>query len=221
MSDQQATSTPDTTKVEAAKVDSVVADDVAIQDKIFDGNAAAVTKDSQAKEKETVPAEAAKAAEAVTPEKYELKLMENSALELAAVEKISSYAKEKGLSQEAAQELLAREDEAVTSFRDNQITKHMEMRTQWVESIKADKEFGGDKFNESAEIAKRVINEFADAELKSALDVTGYGDNPALFKFVVKVGQKLKVLNDSYVKASAPSAPKRDMADIMYPNHKG
>ncbi len=212
-------SAPDTTKVEDTVAKEAAAE-VAIQDKIFDGNAAAVTKQDQ---KETVQAaEAAKVEDAPkVPAEYELKLQEGSALDPAAVDRISSLAKEKGLSQEAAQELLSREDEAVTSFRDNQITQHMEMRTKWVESIKTDKEVGGDKFNESAEIAKRVINEFADQELKSALDMTGYGDNPALFKFVVKIGQKLKVLNDSYVKATAPSAPRKELHEIMYPNHKG
>jgi hypothetical protein len=224
MQQETVTTTPDTTKVDSA-VNNVQSEEVAIQDKIFDGNAAALTKETKPVQAE-VKTEEPKKEDAVKTEakpgetKYELKLMEGSALDPSAVERISQYAKEKGLTQEAAQEILSREDEAVTSYRDNQLTQHMEVRKTWVEAIKNDKEYGGDKFNQNAEIAKRVINEFADTELKQALDATGYGDNPALFKFVVKLGQKLQVLNDSYVKASAPSQPKKELHEIMYPNHK-
>lgn len=185
-----------------------------VVEKVLDEANKASDENSEAKAADDVKVETPK-----VPEKYELKLSEGSSLDSVAVERISSFAKEKGLSQEAAQELLSLEEQTITSFRDSQMKQHMETRKQWVESIKNDKEYGADKLNENVEIAKRIVNEFADEEFKQALDVTGYGDNPALFKFCVKIGKKLGIMGDTHVRGGSPTTPKKELHDILYPSH--
>lgn len=194
---------------ESAVVNASVDSNSRIEDKMYMKADESVKKDESTVSKETE-------SKSVVPEKYELKLQEGSLLDSSVVEKISSYAKEKGLSNEQAQELLDTQEEAVSSFRDSQLQKLQDMRKTWVEGIKSDKEFGGERFNESAELARRVITKYADKELIDALNTTGYGDHPALFKFVAKLGRELKVLDDKLVQPKAHAKGDVDVVEMLY-----
>lgn len=213
MQQEKVATAPDTTKA----VDTLITSPGmnADAEKIFDGNAVVPVVES--KDKEVV--EETKVEEKVeTPTEYKLELPEGSLLDQAALEAVTDFAKSKGLSEEVAKEMLTREGTLLSSFVDNQKTQFVEVRKNWVESIKKDKEFGGDKFNEHAELAKRTLKEFADDEFIKGLDDTGYGDNPALFRFLVKAGKKLGIMNSGLVKSNVQaSAPKEDY-ELFYGN---
>lgn len=156
-------------------------------------------KASVAKAKEAYAAEkkAAKEASDATaergkpPEKYTLKAPENSPLSQAHLDEISTFAKEKGLSNEVAQMLVERESKAVDAFKESQQTMYEAKKAEWFEASKNDKNFGGEKFKENAELAHRVIERYASPALKEHLKETGLGNHPELVRFVLDIGKEM------------------------------
>lgn len=156
-------------------------------------------KETSAKAKEVYTGEkttAQKAAEeaaakAKPPEKYELKIPKDSLLSQADIDKVSSFAKEKGLSNDVAQTLLEQRSQAVADFHSGQLAALETRKTEWLESCKTDKEIGGEKFNENAELASRVINHYASEDLKKQLNETGLGNYPELVRMIARIGRDI------------------------------
>lgn len=127
----------------------------------------------------------------VVPEKYDLKLPEGSHLDAAHLEKVSSYAKDKGLSNEEAQAIIDRDNTNIASYADGQNAKLKERQAAWVADSQSDKEFGGEAFPQNAELAKRVIQRFGSDALKTALNDTGLGNHPELLRVFVRIGKAM------------------------------
>lgn len=157
-----------------------------------------------------------KKTETVVPEKYDLKLPEKSHLQASDVDKIAVYAKERGLSNEQAQEILNRENEAVGKFIESERSRIEELtQKEWVSQIKADKEIGGDGFAKNIEMAKRVVTKFADQKLIDELEATGFGNHPELVRMLVRVGKQMS--EDSLVLPGARPAKKEvSMEELFY-----
>lgn len=149
-----------------------------------------------------------------------LKLPDGSLLDPSRVEKIAAFARERGFSQEQAQVIVERESDAVAA--------HLEAArataAQWVDQAKADPELAGKDpakaqqvFAGNVELAKRAIDKFATAELKKALNETGFGNHPEVLRLFMKVGKAMA--DDKYVPpgSSHTPAPARSAAEIMYP----
>lgn len=159
--------------------------------------------EKQATEKPEPSKEAAKAEEI----KYELKLPEGSPLEASYVEKIATYAKERGLSNEQAQALLERESSTVADYKS--------LTRGWVDDVRNDKEIGGDHFNENVGLALSVVEKYGTDSLKTALKETGYGNHPELVRIFARIGKAMAP--DRLVKAGTQSAPqKRPIEEILY-----
>jgi hypothetical protein len=160
----------------------------------------------------------AKPVEAPKPvEKYELSLPKDSLLDASAVEKVSSYAKEKGLSNEQAQAILEREHGAIASFAEKQRADLAHKADHvWPEQIKADKEIGGEAFKANAELALRVVEKFASTDLRKTLTETGLGNHPELVRCFVKIGKAMS--EDQLVIPGSQSGGKRSFEDIFYGN---
>lgn len=90
-----------------------------------------------------------------------------------------------------------------------------DLRTNWQKEIKNDPEIGGAKFEESHAAVGRVLDHFGDKAVRDAFDTTGAGDNPAIFKFLVKIGGLLK---EGTPKPGTPSSLPKTHAEILYPN---
>ncbi len=127
----------------------------------------------------------------VVPEKYELKLPENSPLKADAIERISTLAKEKGLSNEQAQGLLDAESGTVLSYVEAQKSQVKTITEGWVNELKSDKELGGEHFNQSVEMAKRVVDRFGTDAFKKALNETGLGNHPELVRAFARIGKSM------------------------------
>lgn len=157
-----------------------------------------------------------KKTETVVPEKYDLKLPEKSHLQASDVDKIAVYAKERGLSNEQAQEILNRENEAVGKFIESERSRIEELtQKEWVSQIKADKEIGGDGFAKNIEMAKRAVTKFADQKLIDELEATGFGNHPELVRMLVRVGKQMS--EDSLVLPGARPAKKEvPMEELFY-----
>lgn len=151
----------------------------------------------------------------VVPEKYDLKLPEGSLLDPATVEKISSFAKERGLSNEQAQAILERESASVSEYVKGQEEGLKAEAQKWVETIRSDKEIGGDAFNKSVEHAKRLVDRYATADFKKVLDDTGLGNHPELVRMLARIG-KAMADDTAVLPGTSSSTGQRSAAEIMY-----
>ena len=154
--------------------------------------------------------------ERVVPEKYELKLPDGSLLDSKAVEKIATFAKENGLTNTEAQAVLERENQAVVSYVEGQREMLAQKQKEWVETVKNDKELGGDGFTKNVEMAKRVVERYGSDALKQALTDSGLGNHPELVRFVARIGHAMSEDQLVIPGAGTPSG-KKFMEDIFYP----
>ena len=180
--------------------------------------AAEAAKTETATTTETQAGEKMEEAKAAPPEKYELKLPEGSLLDPSTIEKISAYAKEKGLSNEAAQEVLERENAAVTLHHEAQMKQVEDIRNGWVKDAEVDTEIGGAAFKENAELAKRVVDRFGSEEFKKALNETGFGNHPEVLRTFVRIGKMMADDQLIHPKSQAPAQGESDIAAKMYPS---
>lgn len=164
-------------------------------------------------------AKPAKDEKPVVPEKYDLKLPKDSALSDSHLEKLSSYAKEKGLSNEQAQSLLERESQAVSDYAASQQAKLQEVSNSWVEQAKNDKELGGEGFKQNAEFAKRVVTRFGTDEFKKELNKTGLGNHPELLRVFSRIGKAMS--EDQLVIPGVQSGGKKSPESILYGDSQG
>lgn len=135
--------------------------------------------------------ETPKAEKPVVPEKYDLKLPEGSLLDASRIEKIEAYAKAHGFSNEQAQAFLEEQHSLLADHIESQREAFRQKSETWVKELQADKEFGGEAFSQNAELAKRFINRFGSETLKDALDQTGLGNHPELFRMIVRASKAM------------------------------
>lgn len=155
----------------------------------------------------------------VVPEKYELKLPEGSQLGTSAIEKISAYAKQNGLSNKEAQSLLDEQSNAVKSFSEQQRTQHETLVENWRKEVEADTEIGGENFKQNVELASRVVKKFGDEQLIKDLNETGYGNYPPLVKLLHRIGKAMAPDQLVVPSGNPPPGQGKSRAERMYPNH--
>lgn len=125
------------------------------------------------------------------PEKYEaFKVPEGLQLDPAMNGKFETVAKDLNLSQENAQKLIDLASENVQQILKAQSDKLIEIRDGWVTELKADKEYGGEKFDETVERAKRTLKDFGEESLVAMLESWGLGDHPGLIRMLAKIDKK-------------------------------
>lgn len=172
-------------------------------------NVAPSEKDSQK------PSETTEGQKPVIPEKYDLKLPDGALIDAKRVEEIEAYAKAQGFSNEQAQALLERENSVLVNHIQAQEKAYQEASSKWVEELRADKEFGGEVFNQNAELAKRFINRFGSQTLKTTLDQTGLGNHPELFRMVVRAAKAMSE-DQLVIPPTQPANRPKSMAERFY-----
>jgi hypothetical protein len=176
-------------------------------------------KPVEEKPKEETPKEEEKPKEGEKPvEKYELKLPKDSLLSAEHVAEVESFAKDNGLSKEAAQAVLERESKTLQAYAANQQVQLQERKNTWLEQVQNDKEIGGAKMYESAERAKRFVNQFGSEALKKELDVTGFGNHPEVIRMMARVHKQM-FGEDDFIKAGETPKAERNVEDMFYPTH--
>ena len=136
------------------------------------------------------------------------KFPEGTQVDMEVAKEYAELAKSLGLTQEQAQGQIGFYQKA----QEQMIAKVSE---QWSAQSKADKEFGGDKFDENLAIASKAIDAFATPELKGLLNSTGLGNNPDMIRAFYRAGLLLK--EDSVVTGEV-AVTKTNDPKLLYPN---
>lgn len=153
--------------------------------------------------------------EAGAPENYELILPKKTQLQSEDIDRIAAYARERGLSNEQAQEIVKIEHDAIEKFVTVEADRLRDLsQKEWVNQTKNDKEIGGEAYGKNIEMAKRVVTKFADEKLINELDVTGFGNHPELVRMLVRIGKQMA--EDSLVVSKAQQGPKKSMEELFY-----
>lgn len=151
------------------------------------------------------------------PEKYEFKAPEGREYDAEVINNFSEVAKELNLSQDAAQKLL---DKMAPIVEQRQIQQIEQVRTQWADASKNDKEFGGEKLQENLAVAKKALDQFGTPELRTLLNESGLGNHPDVIRFMFRAGKAIS--EDRYVGGDVgkggKSQPKgfNDLAAALY-----
>lgn len=151
------------------------------------------------------------------PENYEsFKLPEGVEIDTEALAEATGLFKELGLSQEKAQKLidLQAKHELATMEANNKAFETMVKG--WLADSKADKEIGGDKFDENLVLAKRAMKEFAaDTKFSEMLSYTGLGNHPEMIRFLTKIGKAIS--DDSIHTGQSGTSSPLSVTDRMFP----
>ena len=155
------------------------------------------------------------------PENYEAFTMPDGMEPVAGeVEKFSTLAKEINLSQDNAQKVM--------DFMTGQIAEEGKQdkealdgaMKEWVDSLKNDKDFGGDNYDQNLGFAKKALNQFGDESLVEDLNATGFANNPGLVKMLCAIGKAVSEDTQMPKPPEGDGGDGKSHADILYPDNK-
>jgi hypothetical protein len=149
--------------------------------------------------------------EPAVPESYEFKMPDGVELDQAAADDFTVIAKELKLTQEQAQKIA----DIGAAQAQRQREAHATMVESWVETVKTDKEIGGDKLQENLAVARKALDAFGTPELRDVLNATGLGNHPEIIKAFYKAGKAIS--EDKFVTGS-PKGPETDIAKKLFPS---
>lgn len=151
---------------------------------------------------------------AQVPEKYELQLPADAALDKGVIEKTAAFAREQGFSNDQAQKVLELLNTQATEGKAASQEALKAASAQWQQQTRDDKEIGGANFDASVAHARRAIEKFASPGLKEALNQTGLGNHPELVRMLAKIG---KAMSEDTLLSGGHNPPQRKRdADIFY-----
>jgi len=149
------------------------------------------------------------------PEKYDLVLGEKSQLDPSVLNDVAGLAKELALDNEQAQKIATLIDTAAASHFDHLVSEHKTRITEWVAQVKKDSVMGGANFNGTIDAAKRPLAKYGDDELRAGLKETGFGNHPALIRFLSKIGKAMG--EDQVIQQQHATAHEKSIAERLYP----
>ena len=159
---------------------------------------------------------AADAAAGPEPIAYEdFTLPEGATVDGEALDRARSLFSQARLPQEQAQKFIDLAVSREQAAAQKGVQALVDLQNKWVSEIKADPEIGGDRLTASMASAARAIDRLGVPGLKEALNLTGAGNNPAIVKAFVRLGQM--VSEDRFMPGRnvAPPAP-RSPAETIY-----
>lgn len=142
---------------------------------------------------------------------YKFTAPEGVELDKTSTEEFVALAKEAKLPAEMAQKVvdiaIKREAARAEAFAD-------EVKG-WEESVKADKDLGGDKLSETLATCRKAID-LGPPELRDLLSSTKMGSHPAVVKWAYAVGKALS--EDKFVPGGTGAKGDKGTAQVLYPN---
>jgi len=99
-----------------------------------------------------------------------------------------------------------------TSYETDAVSKQDALSI--VKEGKADKEIGGENYDQTVSDAKLALDTLGNEALGIVLEITGVGDNPDFLRMFAKVGRVMR--NDGIDFGSAVSASSKAPGEVMY-----
>jgi antitoxin component HigA of HigAB toxin-antitoxin module len=155
--------------------------------------------------------EATKAPEPQLPERYEFSMPEGVELDKTAVDEFQTIAKELKLDQASAQKVA----DIGAKMAQRQTEAHAKLVESWVETVKTDKEIGGDAMDQNLAVARKALETFGTPELRDVLNSTGLGNHPEVIRAFYKAG---KLISEDKFVAGAPKGAETDIAKKLFPS---
>lgn len=146
------------------------------------------------------------------PEKYEFTAGEGVELDSEALKDFEPVARDLNLTNEQAQKLVDAYPKILAGVQQRQAEAWQKQTEGWAETVKEDKEIGGDKLTANLSAAQRALDQFGTPELKEYLNATGLGNHPDLVKTFVKIGKAMS--EDGMVDGS--NQGQRSAAEVLY-----
>ena len=143
---------------------------------------------------------------------------EGITLDPEAAGEFKSLAKELGLKQDSAQKIADIGAKLSQKWEARQAEAIEKVRNEWIESSKADKEFGGDKLQENLSVAKKAMDAFGTPELRSLLNESGIGNHPEIVRAFYRAGKSIS--EDRFVSGGTSPVSNREPSKVLYPNQK-
>ncbi len=133
-------------------------------------------------------------------------------------EQATELFKSSGISQENAQKFLDYHAEAIKELSEGPRREWDAIMNKWQGEIKSDPEFGGAKLDATMKMVGKALDSFGDPGVRQALNETGAGNNPAIFRTFAKMAA---ALSEGKTMRGEPSTTKpRSIAEAMWPNLK-
>lgn len=155
-----------------------------------------------------------KPADTPDPATFEFKTPDDVEMNEETLTGVRDIAKELGLDNEGAQKVVDLGSKMAQRWAQDLQDAHTAQVTEWGEQAKADKEIGGDKFEQSLADAKAAYDKFATPELTSFLNESGMGNHPEMIRLFARLKQQ--VGDDTLVAGQpAPQGPKT-LAERLY-----
>lgn len=151
-------------------------------------------------------------------EVYDFKAPEGMVLDQELLGEFTGIVKEAGLKSDVAKKIFEVGPKLMSKWQAAQAENFLKTRESWVNEIKNDKDFGGDKFQSTVDMAIKGVS-FAEKHspgLRKLLQETGWGDNPVLVKAFRAIGQALG--EDTMVGGSTGNGGEKTLAQRLYPN---
>lgn len=150
------------------------------------------------------------------PESYtDFAFPEGMDVDNAMLEQAAPVFKEIGLNQEQAQQIVDLYGAKMEEMAQGQVDAFTQQVTDWESAAKADKEFGGDKFDENIGVAKLGMDKLGTPELKDFLEKSGAGSHPEVLRAFYRAG---KLLREDNPGGGDPSTEKADRVSVLYPD---
>lgn len=146
------------------------------------------------------------------PEKYEFTTAEGVELDADAMKDFEPVARDLNLTNEQAQKLVDAYPKIMAGVQQRQADAWQKQTEGWAESVKTDKEIGGDKLEGNLSAAQRALDQFGTPELKEYLNGTGLGNHPELVKAFIKIGKSMS--EDGMV--TGKEHGQRTAAEVLY-----
>lgn len=161
---------------------------------------------------ENQPATTEEATETV----YEFTMPEGVEIDPETLGNLTGLSRELGLTQEQAQKIADLGAQQAQRWAAAQEQAIAEASAQWIDTVKTDKEIGGDKMAEKLAVAKRALDRFGTPELTQLLNESRLGNHPELIRAFYRAGQAIS--DDALVPGGRSVRGTTDPAQRLYDN---
>jgi hypothetical protein len=108
-----------------------------------------------------------------------------------AFNEFTEISKKSGIKQDVAQEYIDLYAKTVKEAADRPYQMWRDTQKGWQNEVMSDQELGGKNFDEVRRVIGSALHEYGDPGVKTALDFTGAGNNPAIIRTLFRMSKAL------------------------------